>query len=188
MRKEIRITGFGGQGIILAGYVLGKAACVYDDKLATMVQSYGPEARGSACAAQVVIADSTIHDPYVRKLEILAALSQEGYDNYVNAIEDGGVLLYDADLVELSEHTSKIGFKASVPATRIAEKMGRRMAANIVMLGFVTGCTSIVSPDAMKEAVRTSVPPGTEEFNLNALDQGLAHAEKAVAGAGKTAQ
>lgn len=184
MRKEIRITGFGGQGVILAGYILGKAAAVYDKKAATMVQSYGPEARGSACAAQVVISDGKIHDPYVRKQEILAALSQEGFDLYIGLNAKGGTILYDRDLVDIAGVAENGGLLAAVPATRTAEDMGRRMAANIVMLGFLTGCTKIVSPAAMKEAVRTSVPKGTEEFNLTALERGLEYAEEALAAHG----
>jgi 2-oxoglutarate ferredoxin oxidoreductase subunit gamma len=180
MRQEIRITGFGGQGVILAGYILGKAASVYDRKAATMVQSYGPEARGSACAAQVVIADERIDDPYVRRQEILAALSQEGYDLFAGQLIEGGVLLYDRDLVELGNPPAGARLVASVPATRTAEQMGRRMAANIVMLGFLTGCTGIVSEAAMREAVRSSVPPGTEEFNLAALQKGIEHAQQAL--------
>ena len=185
MRKEIRITGFGGQGVILAGYILGKAACVYDGKAATMVQSYGPEERGSDCAAQVVIADEKIHDPYVRNQTILAALSQEGYDIHIGKLLEGGTLLYDTDLVELGDGAAKTGLRATVPATRIAEEMGRRMVANIVMLGFITGCTELVTPDAMREAVKSSVPPGTEVLNLEALDRGFKVAEEALATQGQ---
>jgi len=180
MKKEIRITGFGGQGVILAGYILGKAASIYDKKASTMVQSYGPEARGSACAAQVIISDDTIHDPYVRSQEILAALSQEGYDIFAKESIKGGTLLYDSDLVDPPTDTKNAGLVASVPSTRTAEKLGRRMAANIVMLGFLTGCTEVVSPDAMREAVRSSVPKGTEEFNLDALEQGMNFAKAAL--------
>jgi 2-oxoglutarate ferredoxin oxidoreductase subunit gamma len=181
MRKEIRITGFGGQGIILSGYILGKAACVFDDKAATLVQSYGPEARGSACAAQVIISDEKILDPYVRKQEILAAMSQEGYDLFIDVLAKGGTLLYDSHLVELSQGGADGGLTATVPATHTAEEMGRRMVANIVMLGFITGCTRLVTPDAMREAVRTSVPPGTEVLNLEALERGMSFAEEALA-------
>ena len=176
MRREIRITGFGGQGVVLAGYILGKAATVYDHKAATLVQSYGPEARGSACAAQVVVADETIHYPYVRRQEVLVAMSQEGFDTYVGDVAPEGTLLYDEDLVEFSAVPANASLVAAIPATRMAEKMGRRMAANIVMLGFMVGCTGLVSAEAVREAVRTSVPPGTEDFNLAALEQGLQHA------------
>jgi 2-oxoglutarate ferredoxin oxidoreductase subunit gamma len=181
MRREIRVTGFGGQGVILAGYILGKAACVFDRKSATLVQSYGPEARGSACAAQIVIADETIHYPYLRTQDILVAMSQEGYDSYAGLLVEGGVLLYDEDLVDISGTPCQAGFVGKVPATRAAEQMGRRMAANIVMLGFLAGCTDLVAPEAMKSAVRSSVPSGTEEFNLTALERGLAYAEEARA-------
>ncbi|MFH1144695.1 MAG: 2-oxoacid:acceptor oxidoreductase family protein [Candidatus Eisenbacteria bacterium] len=176
MRREIRITGFGGQGVVLAGYILGKAAAVYDHQAATLVQSYGPEARGSACAAQVVVADDTIHYPYIRRQEVLVAMSQEGYDSYVGEIQEGGTVLYDQDLVEIGAAPPRAARVAAIPATRLAEKMGRRMAANIVMLGFMVGCTGLVSDAAIREAVRTSVPPGTEDFNLAALEQGLNHA------------
>ncbi len=180
MRREIRITGFGGQGIILAGYILGKAACVCDSRAATLVQSYGPEARGSACAAQVVIDDEAIHYPYIRRQEILVAMSQEGYDSFAAELIEGGMLLYDEDLVDTSGTPVRAGLRAAIPAARIAEEMGRRMAANIVMLGFLTGCTDIVSHEAIKAAVRSSVPRGTEEFNLAALERGLACAQDVV--------
>ena len=145
-----------------------------------MVQSYGPEARGSACAAQVVIASGMIHYPYVRKQEILVAMSQEGYDNYAHKLIDGGVILYDQHLVEATAPPSSAGLVAAVQATRTAEKLGRRMAANIVMLGFLVGCTRIVRQNAMREAVRTSVPPGTEDFNLTALERGLRFAKEVM--------
>ncbi len=181
MRKEIRITGLGGQGVVLAGYILGKAASIYDKKASTMVQSYGPEARGSACAAQIIISDDTIHDPYVRNQEILAALSQEGFDIFAKESVKGGTLLYDTDLVHTPTDTgTATSLLAAVPSTRTAEKLGRRMAANIVMLGFLTGCTKVVSPEAMREAVRSSVPKGTEEFNLDALEHGMDFAKEAL--------
>jgi 2-oxoglutarate ferredoxin oxidoreductase subunit gamma len=164
---------------------LGKAACVFDAKQATMVQSYGPEARGSACAAQVVISDAKIHDPYVRSQEILCALSQEGYDIFAGQLVKGGTLLYDRDLVETGEPPAGAQLLASVPATRTAEQMGRRMAANIVMLGFLTGCTGVVSAEAMMQAVRSSVPSGTEDFNLTALERGLAFAQETLAAPGQ---
>jgi len=180
MRKEIRITGFGGQGVVLAGYILGKAAAVHDHQEATLVQSYGPEARGSACACQVVLADAAINYPYVRRQEVLVAMSQEGFDSYIGQVAPGGVVLYDEDLVEPVDPPTPASLFAAIPATRIAEKMGRRMAANIVMLGFLVGCTELVSGAAIRDAVRTSVPPGTEDFNLAALEQGLTHAAEVL--------
>ena len=147
MRSEIRITGFGGQGVILAGYILGKAACVYDGKRATLIQSYGPEARGSACAAQVVISDETIHYPYVRRQDIAGRDVAGGLRQLRRGdwSKDGGAALRRGPGRHRRRRPARPGFVARVPATSTAEQMGRRMAANIVMLGFLAGCTAIVT-------------------------------------------
>jgi len=174
MRTELRITGFGGQGIILAGYIVGKAAAVYDGKNATMVQAYGPEARGSACSSQVIVDTDPIRYPYLREMEILCALSQEGYDKFAPQLGKNGILLYDEDLIEFDSVPDVKVFK-SVPATRIAEELGRVMVANITMLGFFTAQTKIVAPEAMKKSILSAVPKGTGELNTNAFERGFQH-------------
>lgn len=173
-RSEIKIGGFGGQGVILAGIVLGKAAALFGGKNATMIQSFGPEARGSACSSQVVVADEQILYPYVRQPQILVVMSQEAYSRYVSELATDGVLLYEEDLVHLDE---QVGHRVSygVPATRIAEQLGNRIVVNMVMLGFFTAVTGLLSEEAVKEAVRSSVPAGTEELNLMAFAQGFDH-------------
>lgn len=175
MREEIRVTGFGGQGIILAGFVIGKAATVFDGKFATLIQSYGPEARGSACAAQVVVSDEKILYPYLRSQKTLLVLSQEGYDTFVAKTTPEGTVLIDEDLVEFDK-PPKVKTFLKMPVTRTAEELGRAMVANIVMLGFFAGATDIVSPDAMREAVKSTVPKGTEQLNLMAFEKGFEHA------------
>jgi len=177
MREEIRVTGFGGQGIILAGFIIGKAATVYDGKFATLIQSYGPEARGSACAAQVVVSDAKILYPYIRSQKTLLVLSQEGYDTFVDKTVSEGTVLVDEDLVEYDK-APKVQLFRTIPSTRIAEDMGRRMVTNIVMLGFFTGVTKIISADAMRQAIRSTVPRGTEELNLMAFDKGFEHSKE----------
>jgi len=172
MKKEIRITGFGGQGIMLAGYIMGKAASIYDKKHASMVQAYGPEARGSACAAQVIVSDHKINYPYVREQEILLAMSQEGFDKYVPLCGKDAVVLYDENLVEI-EKPPKVKIFKAIPSTRLAEKNARRMVANMVMLGFFTAQTDVISPEAMKEAILSSVPKGTGDLNIKAFELGL---------------
>ena len=174
MRTELRVTGFGGQGIILAGYIVGKAAAVYDGKQAIMVQSYGPEARGSACSSQVIVDAEEILYPYIRRMDILLAMSQEGFDKFAPQLDNDAILLYDEDLVEFDTAPEVKVFKA-VPATRIAEDLGRVMVANIVMLGFFTAQTGIISAEAMKKAVVSSVPKGTGELNTNAFERGFQH-------------
>ncbi len=174
MREEIRVTGFGGQGIILSGFIIGKAATVFDGKFATLMQSYGPEARGSACAAQVVVSDKKILYPYIRNQKTLLVLSQEGFDIFAHKTIPEGTVLCDADLVEYDKEPKVKTFRV-VPATRTAEEMGRRMVTNIVMLGFFSGSTNIVGVDAMRKAVESTVPKGTEMPNLKAFDTGYAY-------------
>ncbi len=174
-RTEIRITGFGGQGVVLIGYIIGRAWSVHAGGHATMIQSFGPEARGSACSATLALSDQEVLYPYVRRTDILVAMSSEGCEKYGAEVRDGGLLIYESDLVEPAVRP---GLRAcGVPSTRIAEALGRRLVQNIVMLGFFAGVTRLVPLDAMREAVRLSVPAGTEELNLKAFDQGLAHAE-----------
>ena len=183
-REEIVVGGFGGQGIILAGYILGRAAAIFDGKQATFTQNYGPEARGGACRAQVAISDSGISYPYVDNPSVLAVMSQEAYTKYAPEMRKGALLLVDEDLVK--PKTSKNTKIFAIPATHIAQELGRRAVANIVMLGFITAVTGIVSVEAMKESVLGSVPKGTEELNMKAFESGYAYGVEALkAGEGK---
>ena len=171
MTKEIRFSGFGGQGIIRSGYIFGKACSIFDNKHATMTQSFGPEARGSACSSQVVMSDEKVLYPYITRPDILVAMSQEAYDKFEPELKDGGLLLIDKDLVKPRKPTRGIKLFA-IPATRIAEKLGNRIIANLVMLGFFTAITKVVSVDAMKKAIPGSVPSRFLDLNLKAFDEG----------------
>jgi 2-oxoglutarate ferredoxin oxidoreductase subunit gamma len=170
-RKEILITGFGGQGIVLVGQIVGKAASLGDHKESTLTQSYGPEARGGACSSQVIISSEPIHFPYVREPDILVCMSQGGYDKFAGLREESGTLIIDQDLVQPGEMEDGGEFFA-IPATRMAEELGRKMMANIVMLGFFTAVTGAISVDSAREMVSTSVPKGTEEANIAAFNKG----------------
>jgi 2-oxoglutarate ferredoxin oxidoreductase subunit gamma len=170
LHKEILITGFGGQGIVLAGQIVGKAASLLDHKESTLTQSYGPESRGGYCSAQVIISEKTIHYPYVRHPDILVCMSQGGFDKYGAGIKADGTLIMDQDLVKVEE--VKCGDIFAIPATRIAEELGRKMMANIVMLGFFTAITGVVSLEATRATVADSVPKGTEALNLSAFNKG----------------
>jgi 2-oxoglutarate ferredoxin oxidoreductase subunit gamma len=176
-RTEIRLTGFGGQGIILSGYIIGKAAAIHDKKQATFTQSYGPESRGGACSAQVIISDEPVSYPHLIDPAILVVMSQEAYNKYAPALRDGVLLIVDEDLVEMGEMNCEVKL-LSVPATRLAEELGRKIVANIVMLGFFAAMTDLISVEAMREAVRTSVPKGTEELNLRAFEKGYEYGQR----------
>ena len=185
-RTEIRISGFGGQGVVLSGYLIGRAAAINAGKHATMIQSFGPEARGSACSATLVVADDEILYPYIHHPDVLVAMSAEGYSMYRDELRDDGVLIYEQDLVR---PTFKQGQRAcGIPSTRIAEELGRSLVQNTVMVGFFTGVTGVVPAVAMREVVRKSVPPGTVDLNLTAFERGLEHARHAAAAQAEAAE
>jgi len=181
-RLEVRLSGFGGQGIVRSGEIIGKAVAIYDGRYATFTQSYGPESRGGACAAQVAIADDPVElsYPHVINPSILVIMSQGAYNRYVPEFRRDGLLIVDEDLVELDQAAEGLQI-LKVPATRLAEDLGRRIVANVVMLGFLVVVTDVASPEAMKRAVLDSVPKGTEELNERAFEIGFQYAKEAVA-------
>lgn len=174
--KEILITGFGGQGIVLAGNILGKAAALYDHKHATLTQSYGPEARGGSCSAQVMVSDEEILFPYVEHPQILVCMSQEGYTKNIKTLIPGGLLIWDTDLVR-TKKPDPSWTAYNIPATRFAGELGNEMMANIVMLGFLSAVSDVVSPESLREAVLGSVPPATKDKNAKAFDRGREYGE-----------
>lgn len=178
--SEIRFSGFGGQGIIRCGLIAGKALSLFDNKQATMTQSFGPEARGSACSSQLVVSDDRVLYPYISAPEILVSMSQEAYDKYEPELLEDGVLLIDKDLVKAKPPRGKIK-SYSVPSTRFAEELGNRIIANLVMLGFFTAITRIVSPEAMKKALPGLVPERFLELNKKAFDKGYEYGKKIMA-------
>jgi 2-oxoglutarate ferredoxin oxidoreductase subunit gamma len=171
---EIRIAGFGGQGVILSAVVLGKAASIYENGFATMTQNFGPEARGGACSAQLVISDSPVLYPYVTRPDIMVIMSQEAYNRFASELRPGGVLIIEEDLVRVSDLKGDLKVY-SVPATRFAEELGKRMVLNSVMVGFFTAVTKLLSADSVRKAVADSVPSSSRELNLKAFDRGLAY-------------
>lgn len=168
---EIRFSGFGGQGIIRCGLITGKALSLFDNKHATMTQSFGPEARGSACSSQLVVSEERVLYPYITQPEILIAMSQEAYDKYEPHLRKDGILIIDEDLVNPNPPRDKIKL-FSVQSTRIAEELGNRIIGNLVMLGFFTAITSVVSPDAMKKALPGLVPERFLDLNIKGFEKG----------------
>lgn len=169
-RIEIRLAGEGGQGMILAGIILAEAAGVYDHKNAVQTQTYGPEARGGASKSEVVISAGEIDHPEVICADVLVALSQEAFDRYAADIKRDGLLIVDADRVDLPPSVSAI----RAPITRLAlESSGKTITANAVALGVLVGITAVVSRQAIEQAVLARAPKGTEEMNRSALLKGF---------------
>ncbi len=180
-RVEVRLGGFGGQGIILSGKIVGKAAALYDGREVTLTQSYGPESRGGACSTALIISDEAIPYPHVTRPAVMALMSQEAYTTYHSQLTEGGLLLIDADLVEPDPSADQ--HVVPIPATRIAEQeLGRRIVANIVMLGALTALSDVVSEEAMRKSILESVPKGTEELNMKAFQRGYEYAKRMLAG------
>ena len=174
---EIRISGFGGQGVILSAIVIGKAGCIFENGFSTMTQAFGPEARGGACSAQVILSDKPILYPYVTRPDILVTMSQEAYSLFTPQLKQDGILIIEQDLV----HVEKLppGVRAyGVPATRLAEELGKRMVLNIVMVGFFAAVTNVLQPEALRQAVADSVPEAFRELNLKAFDKGFEYGTK----------
>ena len=169
---EIRIAGFGGQGVVLAGMVIGNAATLHDNKFVTLTQSFGPEARGTTCSVQLIVAPEPILYPYLSKPDLLVVMSQDANEKYGSDLKPTGLLLYEEDLIEsarLNHETRAYG----IPATRIAEELGRKMVLNMVMVGFVTAITEVISPEAARAAIKSLVPRGTDSLNLSAFEKGF---------------
>ena len=169
--NEIRISGFGGQGVIRCGYIIGKTAALFDSKHATLTQSFGPEARGSACSAQIIVNEDPVRYPYLTTPDTVVAMSQEAYDKFGSDITQHGTLMIDDDLVK--PNAAPAGCRVyAIPATRIAEELGNRIAANIVMLGFFTAITDIISVQAARRALPSSIPSRFLELNEKAFEEG----------------
>jgi len=181
---EIRLSGYGGQGIIKMGYIIGKAASLFDNKSATMTQSFGPEARGSACSSQVVVSEDRVLYPYVNIPHILVAMSQEAYSKFESNLDKEGYLLIDEDLVKPGLTVAGVKMY-SIPSTRIAEEMGNKIIANIVMLGFFTAVTNVISADSVRKAIPGSVPKRFIDLNLQAFEKGYEYGQETLNKQGK---
>lgn len=178
---EIQIAGFGGQGVILAGMTIGRGLALHENYHVSLTQSFGPEARGSACSVQLMVSPEPVLYPYLTRPHILVTMSQEAYRKFAPKLRPGGTLVIEEDLVRpeqilrdaCAEGETRVQLHR-VPAMRLAEELGRKMVLNIVLVGFFTAVTGLLSPEAARKAVAESVPHGTETLNLAAFDKGYA--------------
>ena len=176
-RYDIRLSGSGGQGLILMGIILAEAIGIHEVKYVALTQSYGPEARGGSSKAELVVSDSEIDYPKALKLDLLVCLTQQACEDYYMDLKPEGLLVVDSTLVTQVPLTNSI----AIPFTRIArEKLGKEMAANIVALGALTKLTPIVTPRSLEKALLTRVPKGSEGLNRQALKAGIGAARRAL--------
>ncbi len=179
-RYDVRLSGSGGQGLILAGKILAEAATIYDGHNAVQTQSYGPEARGGASKAEVVIEDGEIDYPKAMDLDLLLSLTQESATKFSDDLKDDGIMIIDSEMVR---EPPKGSFKLyAAPITSIAaKKVGKVVVTNIVALGILTRISGVVTEEAMRKAILARVPRGTEEVNMKAFDEGLKTGEGLLA-------
>ena len=171
-RFELRLSGAGGHGLLLAGKVIAEAAVIYDGRTATQAQSYGPEARGGISRSDVVISDGDIDFPVANRLDFLLAMTQESVDAYIADVKSGGTVLVDGALVESIPKGDYRVVRAPIMETA-RDRVGRPITANLVAVGLIAGLTNVVTVPALESAVRARVPRGTEDANLTAFHAGL---------------
>jgi len=167
---QVRFGGVGGQGIVLAGRLLGTAAALFDGKHAVCTQSYGPEARGGASRTDVVISDEPVNYPFVTEADVLVVFFQEAYVLFRSAVKSDGTMIIDSGLVPTIEKDDRV---CTLPATAMAAELGTKLAANVVMFGYLVGKTGVVSRDAAEQAIRSMLKPSIVDMNLRALEVGI---------------
>ena len=171
-RYELRFTGSGGQGIITAGIILAEAASIYDGKKAVQSQAYGPESRGGASRAEVIISDEDIDYPKATSIDAMLALTQEAYTKFHKDVKSGGIILIDSDEVKDIPRGDFKVYAFPIISTA-ANVLGKVITANIISLGLITELTKIVSHDAIEKAVLSRVPAAFLELNKKALHTGF---------------
>ena len=180
MRVEVRFAGFGGQGIIKSGIIVASAASIHAGKNSVQTQSYGPESRGGACKSEVVISEQEIDFPKVVQPDVLIVMSQHAYNEYAEDIKPDGTVIMDPDMIPMERDMGAVKV-FRVPATKIADQLGRRIVANIVMLGAFVAITKVMDEGAVKESIKENIPKGTEELNLAAFEKGYEYGKSLLA-------
>jgi 2-oxoglutarate ferredoxin oxidoreductase subunit gamma len=174
-RVRLQFCGFGGQGIVLSSVIFGTAAVLTANLNAVQTQSYGSEARGGECQAELILAQKPIHSPLADEMDILVAMSQAALNKYLHRLRAGGTLIIDPELVQAPDRTDIR--TAPVPATEIASELGARIAANMVMLGFLQQATGLISRQGLLDTIQANVPQKFVELNLQAAERGIALAQ-----------
>jgi 2-oxoglutarate ferredoxin oxidoreductase subunit gamma len=175
-RVTLQFCGFGGQGIVLSSVIFGEAAVTRSGLNAVQTQSYGSEARGGECQAELILSDGPIHSPLADQVDILVAMSRLALERYLDRLRSGGTLIIDPELVEEPDRSDiKL---TQAPATQIASEIGPRIVANMVMLGFLQQATNLISADDLYDTIRDNVPAKFLQANLQAAERGMALARE----------
>jgi len=180
-RFEIRIAGFGGQGVVTIGRILGEAFTIYEGKNSVNTHSYGPESRGGACKSEVVVSGGEIHYPNVRKADLFIALSQVAVDTYIADLKGGGILLIDPHSVKNVPDRDKYRVY-EVPTMEIAHDIGGVKFQNSVALGALYPLIAhMIKESSLRQGISNNVPSETVGINMGAFERGMRYAEEGKA-------
>jgi 2-oxoglutarate ferredoxin oxidoreductase subunit gamma len=170
MRVDVRVYGIGGQGIVTMGYVIGRAAALYDKKYAVMTEAYGPEITGGFSRADVIISDIEIDYPLIEKPDVLVVMSQDGWERNRNFVKKSGLVIFEEDMVDPGNIESRKFIP--IPAMRLADEMGQRVVANVIIMGLLQEVANVITKGALEKALKDRIPKGTEKLNMRALEKG----------------
>ena len=170
MRVEVRVYGIGGQGIVTMGYVIGRAAALYDKMDVVMTEAYGPEITGGFSKADVVISDEEIDYPLVNNPDILLVMSQDGWERNGKLVKKSGLVIYEEDMVDPGK--VKPQKSVQIPAMRLADELGQKVVANVIVMGAFQEITDVISKKALESSLKDRIPKGTEKLNMEALGKG----------------
>ncbi len=174
---NIRFCGFGGQGILVAGRIMGEASSIAGRNV-LQNQAYGSASRGGTCYSDVTISDEAIHELEPDRFDVLVALSQQAADKFLSLLKEGGTLIYDKDLVLLDDSPKPFRAHALSAVDTAHHKFGRDILANIIMIGLLNGLVGILDNATIEEAIANVVPEGTATVNIEAYRFGVEFAGK----------
>lgn len=178
-RRAIRFSGFGGQGIVLASIIIAKGAVLQEGWSAVQTQSYGPESRGGACKSDVIVSDKEIGYPLIEKADVLIALSQEALEKYICFTEKDSLVIIDPVFIKEVPKVDHVKI-IEIPAAKLADEIGNRLAANIVILGALISLTSVISAKSLETSIRENTPSSSHESNLCGMVAGIEYVAKSV--------
>ena len=174
---SIRLSGFGGQGVVLASVVIVKAAINYEGKWAIQTQDYGPESRGGASKADVIISDRDIAYPLIETADVLVALSQDAIAQHFPATREGSLVIVDPTFVKEAPKGENVRL-IEIPAAKLADELGSRLVANMVTLGALVVLTSVISEDSLEKSIRDNTPRASHVMNIRGMRAGIKYAQK----------
>lgn len=177
---SIRFSGFGGQGIVLSAITIASGAVLYEDKPALQTQSYGPESRGGASKAEVIISDEEIEYPLIDEADVLIALSQEALEKYLHETHHNSLVIIDPVFVRDRPETDQVRL-IEIPAAELADKIGSRVVMNMVILGALVALTSVISKESLEKSIKDNTPDAFHESNLAGMKAGIRYVREMMA-------